>query len=91
MYAIQNQNKSYLSITEWWVKISTGSTRIVHSQHNYLDTFIPHCSTRLYIEGASPCPRSWHSFTAVSEDWAFLYGGYSNDRTPLSMYKQTME
>jgi len=51
MYAVQNQNKSYLSITEWWVKISTGSTRIVHSQHNYLDTFIPHCFTRLYIEG----------------------------------------
>ena len=31
-----------------------------------------------------PAGRSWHSFTAVSDDEVLLYGGLSNDRQPLA-------
>ena len=31
-----------------------------------------------------PCGRSWHSFTPVNHKDIFLYGGYSQDNSPLS-------
>lgn len=31
-----------------------------------------------------PCGRSWHTFSAVSDTMIFLYGGFSQDETPLS-------
>ena len=33
--------------------------------------------------GEQPCPRSWHTFTAISPSHIFLYGGYNNDSDTL--------
>ncbi|XP_060573402.1 kelch domain-containing protein 2-like [Ruditapes philippinarum] len=41
-------------------------------------------SGELYVEGACPCGRSWHTFTAVSDEVIFLYGGYSDNFVSLS-------
>ncbi|KAK3609281.1 hypothetical protein CHS0354_001883 [Potamilus streckersoni] len=38
----------------------------------------------IYGQGEVPCGRSWHSFTAVSHKCAFLYGGFTSNREPLS-------
>lgn len=40
-------------------------------------------SGELFVEGPCPCGRSWHTFTAVSKDSIFLYGGYSTSCVPL--------
>lgn len=41
-------------------------------------------SGRTPPRGRWPCGRTWHSLTAISHRYLFLYGGYSQDRTPLS-------
>ncbi|XP_052768627.1 kelch domain-containing protein 2-like [Mya arenaria] len=40
-------------------------------------------SGELFVDGACPCGRSWHTLTAASDDVAFLYGGYSEEGVPL--------
>ncbi|KAL4239030.1 Kelch domain-containing protein 2 [Mactra antiquata] len=41
-------------------------------------------SGELHTEGPIPCGRSWHTFTAISKDQGFMYGGYSHSGVPLS-------
>ncbi|XP_053402177.1 kelch domain-containing protein 2-like isoform X3 [Mercenaria mercenaria] len=58
-----------------------GNTRMNDLHSLELETLT--WSGELYVEGACPCGRSWHTFTAVSDEVVFLYGGYSTSGVPL--------
>ncbi|KAK6181173.1 hypothetical protein SNE40_009091 [Patella caerulea] len=41
-------------------------------------------SGELTVGSNVPCGRSWHTLTAASNKYIFLYGGYTQDNQPLS-------